>query len=102
MSATHVAANSKGTTHSSGREIDSPSVRPGPADAGQPPVVVNFVKNRRPPANALVLTPLGGTPVLRLLSANPWLVAVAEVALVSLVSILCISICVCTRKIRLA
>jgi hypothetical protein len=40
--------------------------------------------------------------VLELFSANPWLVAVAEVALVPLVGIVCISVCVCTRKIRLA
>jgi hypothetical protein len=40
--------------------------------------------------------------VLELFSANPWLVAVAEVALVPLVGIVCISLCVCTRKIRLA
>jgi len=44
--------------------------------------------------------------VLEIFSANPWLVAVAEVALVPLVSIVvgivCISVCVCTRKIRLA
>jgi hypothetical protein len=40
--------------------------------------------------------------VLEILSANPWLVAVAEVALVPLVGIVCISVCVCTRKIRLA
>ena len=40
--------------------------------------------------------------MLELFSANPWLVAVAEVALVPLVGIGCISVCVCTRKIRLA
>jgi hypothetical protein len=40
--------------------------------------------------------------VLEIFSANPWLVAVAEVALVPLVGIVCISVCVCTRKIRLA
>jgi hypothetical protein len=40
--------------------------------------------------------------VLELFSANPWLVAVAEIALVPLVGIVCISVCVCTRKIRLA
>ena len=45
---------------------------------------------------------MGDTAVLELFSANPWLVAVAEVALVPLVGIVCISICVCTRKIRLA
>jgi hypothetical protein len=40
--------------------------------------------------------------VLDIFSANPWLVAVAEVALVPLVGIVCISVCVCTRKVRLA
>ena len=44
--------------------------------------------------------------MLEILSANPWLVAVAEIALVPLVcvcvGIVCISVCVCTRKIRLA
>jgi hypothetical protein len=40
--------------------------------------------------------------VLRLLTADPWLVAIAEVAVVPLVAIVCISICVCTRKIRMA
>ena len=40
--------------------------------------------------------------MLEIFSANPWLVAVAEVALVPLVGIVCISVCVCTRKIRLA
>jgi hypothetical protein len=44
--------------------------------------------------------------VLEIFSANPWLVAVAEIALVSLVGtvcgIVCISVCVCTRKVRLA
>jgi hypothetical protein len=40
--------------------------------------------------------------VLEVFSANPWLVAVAEVALVPLVGIVCISVCVCTRKVRLA
>ena len=40
--------------------------------------------------------------MLDIFSANPWLVAVAEVALVPLVGIVCISVCVCTRKIRLA
>jgi hypothetical protein len=44
--------------------------------------------------------------VLEIFSANPWLVAVAEVALVPLVCVcvglVCISVCVCTRKIRLA
>jgi len=44
--------------------------------------------------------------MLEIFSANPWLVAVAEVAIVPLVcvcvGIVCISVCVCTRKIRLA
>jgi hypothetical protein len=40
--------------------------------------------------------------VLQLFTANPWLVAVAEVALVPLVAIVCISFNVCRRKIRLA
>jgi hypothetical protein len=40
--------------------------------------------------------------VLEIFSANPWLVAVAEVALVPLVGIVCISVNVCRRKIRLA
>jgi hypothetical protein len=44
--------------------------------------------------------------VLEIFSANPWLVAVAEVALVPLVcvcvGIVCISVSVYTRKIRLA
>jgi hypothetical protein len=44
--------------------------------------------------------------VLEIFSANPWLVAVAEVAFVPLVcvvvGIVCISFNVCRRKIRLA
>ena len=40
--------------------------------------------------------------MLEIYSANPWLVAVAEVALVPLVGIVCISVNVCRRKIRLA
>jgi hypothetical protein len=44
--------------------------------------------------------------VLEILSANPWLVAVAEIAFVPLVGvvvgIVCISVNVCRRKIRLA
>ena len=44
--------------------------------------------------------------MLEIFSANPWLVAVAEVALVPLVcvcvGIMCISVNVCRRKIRLA
>jgi hypothetical protein len=40
--------------------------------------------------------------VLDIFSANPWLVAVGEVALVPLIGIVCISLCVCTRKVRLA
>jgi hypothetical protein len=44
--------------------------------------------------------------VLEIFSANPWLVAVAEVAFVTLVGvvvgIVCISVNVCRRKIRLA
>ena len=44
--------------------------------------------------------------MLEIFSANPWLVAVAEVALVPLVctvvGIVCISVNVCRRKIRLA
>jgi hypothetical protein len=50
---------------------------------------------------------LTGVPnVLEIFSANPWLVAVAEVAFVPLVGvvvgIVCISFNVCRRKIRLA
>jgi hypothetical protein len=40
--------------------------------------------------------------VLDLFYANPWLVAVAEVAVVPLVGIVVISFNVCRRKIRLA
>ena len=44
--------------------------------------------------------------MLEIFSANPWLVAVAEIALVPLVcvcvGIVCISVNVCRRKIRLA
>ena len=44
--------------------------------------------------------------MLEILSANPWLVAVAEIAFVPLVGvvvgIVCISFNVCRRKIRLA
>jgi hypothetical protein len=44
--------------------------------------------------------------VLEIFSANPWLVAVAEIAFVTLVcvvvGIVCISFNVCRRKIRLA
>jgi hypothetical protein len=40
--------------------------------------------------------------MLEVFSANPWLVAVAEVALVPLVGIVCISFNVCRRKIRVA
>ena len=40
--------------------------------------------------------------MLEIFSANPWLVAVALVALVPLVGIVCISMNVCRRKIRLA
>jgi hypothetical protein len=44
--------------------------------------------------------------VLEIFSANPWLVAVAEIALVPLVGvvvgIVCVSFNVCRRKIRLA
>jgi len=44
--------------------------------------------------------------VLEIFAANPWLVAVAEVALVALVGvvvgIVCISFNMCRRKIRLA
>jgi hypothetical protein len=36
------------------------------------------------------------------LTANAWLVAMAEVSLAVLLSIVCIGICVCTRKVRLA
>jgi hypothetical protein len=39
--------------------------------------------------------------VLDIFSAYPWLVAVAEVALVPLVGIVCISVSVCVRKVRL-
>ena len=40
--------------------------------------------------------------MLDIFAANPWLVAVALVALVPLVGIVCISFNVCRRKIRLA
>jgi hypothetical protein len=44
--------------------------------------------------------------VLEIFSANPWLVAVAEIAFVALVGVVvgavCISFNVCRRKIRLA
>jgi hypothetical protein len=40
--------------------------------------------------------------VLDIFSANAWLVAVGEVGLVTLAAIVCISVCVCTRKVRLA
>jgi hypothetical protein len=40
--------------------------------------------------------------VFEILSANPWLVAVAEIGAVVLGGIVCISVCVCMRKIRLA
>lgn len=40
--------------------------------------------------------------MLDILSANPWLVAVAEIAVVPLIGILWISACVFTRKVRLA
>ena len=40
--------------------------------------------------------------MLEIFSANPWLVAVAEIAFVPLVGIVCISFNVCRRKIRLA
>ena len=40
--------------------------------------------------------------MLEIFSVNPWLVAVAEVALVPLIGIVCISVNVCRRKIRLA
>jgi hypothetical protein len=40
--------------------------------------------------------------LLDIFSANPWLVAVAEIAFVPLVGLVCISFNVCRRKIRLA
>jgi hypothetical protein len=40
--------------------------------------------------------------MLDIFSTNPWLVGVAEVGLVTLAAIVCISLCVCTRKVRLA
>ena len=40
--------------------------------------------------------------MLEFFSANPWLVAVAGIALVPLVGIVCVSFNVCRRKIRLA
>lgn len=53
-----------------------------------------------------VPSPTGGPDVLDIFSANPWLVAVAEIAFVVLVGvvvgIVCISFNVCRRKIRLA
>ena len=49
---------------------------------------------------------MGDAIVLEIFSANPWLVAVAEIAFVPLVGvvvgIVCISFNVCRRKIRLA
>ena len=49
---------------------------------------------------------MGDANVLEICSANPWLVAVAEIAFVPLVGvvvgIVCISFNVCRRKIRLA
>jgi hypothetical protein len=49
---------------------------------------------------------MGDAIVLDIFSANPWLVAVAEIAFVPLVGvvvgIVCISLNVCRRKIRLA
>jgi hypothetical protein len=45
---------------------------------------------------------MGDATMLEIFSANPWLVAVAEVALVPLVGIVCISVNVCRRKICLA
>ena len=53
-----------------------------------------------------VPSPMGDATMLEIFSANPWLVAVAMVAFVSLVcvcvGIVCISVNVCRRKIRLA
>ena len=40
--------------------------------------------------------------MLDIFTANPWLVAVTAIALVPLVGIVCISLCVFTRKVRLA
>jgi len=40
--------------------------------------------------------------MLDIFYVNPWLVAVGEISFVVLASIVCISVCVCTRKIRLA
>ena len=61
------------------------------------------------PANTLMYlqaSPMGDAIVLEIFSANPWLVAVAEIAFVPLVGvvvgIVCISFNVCRRKIRLA
>ena len=49
---------------------------------------------------------MGDAIVLEIFSANPWLVAIAEIAFVPLVGvvvgIVCISFNVCRRKIRLA
>jgi hypothetical protein len=45
---------------------------------------------------------MGDANVLEIFSANPWLVAVAEIAFVPLVGVVCISVNVCRRKIRLA
>ena len=44
----------------------------------------------------------GGPDVLDIFFSNPWLVAVAQIAFVTLVGIVCISFNVCRRKIRLA
>jgi hypothetical protein len=40
--------------------------------------------------------------VLEIFASSPWLVAIAEIAVVPLVGIVCISLCVFTRKVRLA
>lgn len=49
---------------------------------------------------------MGDRNVLEIFSANPWLVALSEIAIVALVGIVvgivCISCNVCRRKIRLA
>jgi hypothetical protein len=40
--------------------------------------------------------------VLEIFSTSPWLVAIGEIALVPLIAIVWISLCVFTRKVRLA
>lgn len=63
----------------------------------------NRRKNRQLSANPQIFPhPRKAPPVLEIFSANPWLVAVAKVAIGPLVGLVCISVNVCRRKIRLA